>query len=734
MKRLITSALPYVNNVPHLGNLIQVLSGDVFARFCRAKGYQTLYICGTDEYGTATETKALQEGLSPKELCDKFHKIHKEIYDWFNIEFDEFGRTSDSEQTVIVQQIFNELDKNGFIKEHISEQFFCDKCQRFLADRHVKGGCPKCGSANGRGDQCQDCGAMLDPIDLINPKCNTCSSLPHFKSTKHLYIDLPAIAPQLKSWLDKASVEGKWSDNAITTARGWLKDGLKERSITRDLKWGIPVPKAGFEDKVFYVWFDAPIGYISITKHKLGDSYKDWWLNPDTTKLYQFIGKDNIPFHTIIFPSTLIGSGQNFTKLYKMSASEYLNYEDKKFSKTDGIGIFGDDCQATGIPADVWRFYVYYNRPESHDTIFTWQDFKEKVNSELIGNFSNLVNRTLAFINKYYNNEVPPGQLDEELWAEVNKQQQLFMQQMENCEIKHALHNLLHISDIGNKTFQKGEPWHLIKNEPAKAAQLIFNLTYLVRNLALLMDIFIPTTAKKILTMLNSEATWDNLDNFTNLKTINKAEILFKVLDDEEIAGFKTQFDGRQDTKNIKQDKKMTETPAKKPINQNVERNFANTINLVAAKIVKVEKPADAENLYILQLNLGDELGQRQIVSSIVAFYKEDELLDKTIVIVENLKKAKFRGIPSEGMLLAAGNKEATPEECEVIFTEAPAGSRFLPEGIEAEVAKRNISVDRFFGFPLTTLNGAVSYNGKNLVTAAGVKLAANKYTNSPVG
>ncbi len=403
-RRLVTSALPYVNNVPHLGNLIQVLSADVFSRACRLLGYDTLYVCGTDEYGTATETRAQEEGVSPAELCSRYHEIHRQVYDWFQVSFDKFGRTSTEQQTRIVQQLFKDLDANGYIAEQEIEQLFCDSCSRFLADRFVRGVCPHCGYADARGDQCENCGKLLDPTDLKEPRCSTCGQTPHPKRTKHLYIDLPAIRPKLETWIKKASKEGFWANNAIQMTQAWIRDGLKPRAITRDLKWGIPVPKPGYENKVFYVWFDAPIGYISITAalgEEKGFDYADWWKNPDNVDLFQFIGKDNIPFHTVIFPSTLLASGKQWTMLHHMSSTEYLNYEAGKFSKSKGIGVFGTDAMETGIPSDVWRFYIFYNRPEKSDYIFTWNDFLEKINGELIGNLGNLVNRTLAFVARF---------------------------------------------------------------------------------------------------------------------------------------------------------------------------------------------------------------------------------------------------------------------------------------------------------------------------------------------
>ena len=325
-KRLVTSALPYVNNIPHLGNLTQVLSADVFARFCRSKGYETLYICGTDEYGTATETKALKEGVTPQELCDHYNAIHRDIYQWFDIKFDHFGRTSTPEQTRIVQEIFAKVDAAGYINEKETEQLYCPKCERFLADRFVEGTCPHCGSTGARGDQCDACQTLLDPIELLDSHCGVCGTKPTSKKTRHLYLDLPKALPLLEAWMQDASVEGFWANNAVQVTKSWIRDGLKERCITRDLKWGIPVPKPGFENKVFYVWFDAPIGYVSITANGT-DDWRRWWHEPESTELFQFIGKDNIPFHTVIFPSCQLATGDTWTMLHHMSSTEYLYYE-----------------------------------------------------------------------------------------------------------------------------------------------------------------------------------------------------------------------------------------------------------------------------------------------------------------------------------------------------------------------------------------------------------------------
>ncbi|KAJ1941196.1 methionine--tRNA ligase mes1, partial [Linderina pennispora] len=392
---LITSALPYVNNVPHLGNVIgSTLSADVFARYSRVRGNNTLYICGTDEYGTATETKALEEGVSCQELCDKYHALHAEVYKWFDLSFNHFGRTSTPKQTEIVQDIFLKAHNNGYIIENEMTQLYCEKCERFLADRYVEGVCPYCSYEDARGDQCDKCGKLINAVDLIEPRCKLDSNRPVVRDSKHLFLDLEKLQPQCEEFVRKSSEAGQWSQNGVTITNTWLKEGLKPRCITRDLKWGVPVPLEGFDSKVFYVWFDACVGYPSITANYT-DDWEKWWKNPDNVKLYQFMGKDNVPFHTVVFPSSEIASGDNWTFLHHISTCEYLNYETGKFSKSRGVGVFGNNAQETGVPADVWRYFLLANRPETADTIFTWTDFVARNNNELLANIGNFVNRVI---------------------------------------------------------------------------------------------------------------------------------------------------------------------------------------------------------------------------------------------------------------------------------------------------------------------------------------------------
>jgi methionyl-tRNA synthetase len=751
-RRLITSALPYVNNVPHLGNIIQVLSADCFARFCRLRSYQTLYICGTDEYGTATETKAAEEGISPRELCDRYYRIHDEIYRWFNIAFDKFGRTSTPIQTEVTQGIFKKLDSAGLIAEHTIEQLYCGQCGRFLADRYVLGTCPHCGYGGARGDQCEACGKLLDPTELQESRCSVCGSSPVLRSTKHLYIDLPLIKERLERWIDRASAEGFWAFNAVKMTEAWIRDGLRERAITRDLKWGIPVPKPGFEDKVFYVWFDAPIGYISITGN-LGDELgldwrafvDSWWKSPNDVELFQFIGKDNIPFHTVIFPSSLLGTGEPWTMLHHMSSTEYLNYESGKFSKTRGIGVFGTDAMETGIAADVWRFYIFYNRPERADSLFTWSDFQEKVNGELIGNLGNLVNRTLSFVTRYYGGLIPQGGVTEGTFFEkLRAYEDRIGEFLERAELREAFRTVFELSSFANKTFQDGEPWKKRVGEPPKAEALIRQLCYAVRDIAVMIEPFLPQAARRIAAFFGlefaerepgafriredsaggesrspvSRLSWKSLGKEEGLSRVLQSEVLFSRLEDDLITELRDRYAGTQ-----KERRDSAEASAGKDASAEERApRFEDTLDLRAAKIVKIERHPKADKLYIETLEIPRPDGtmeERIIVSGLAPFYREEQLLGKHIILAYNLKAAKLRGVESRGMLLAAsdhGGPEGA-ERVEVLDAgDSPPGTRVFLAGDSPEPPPPGeIDIDTFFKVPLRVNGGLVESGGRAL-------------------
>lgn len=557
---MITAALPYVNNVPHLGNLIGcVLSADVFARYGRIRGYNILYVCGTDEYGTATETKAYQEDVklynadvrkACKAVCDKYHKEHRAVYDWFQISTDHFGRTSTKEQTEIVHEIFHDLDANNMWIEKDVDQLFSPKLDKFLADRFVEGTCPKCNYVDARGDQCDKCGSLINAIELIDPRCKFTGCKPEIRTSRHLFLDLPKLEPEIKAYLYSQIPE--WSNNARQILESWLKKGLEPRCMTRDLKWGIKVPKEGYEHKVFYVWFDAPIGYPSITACYTKE-WRQWW-HGDNVEYFQFMGKDNVPFHSVMFPAYLIGTRKPWKLVNNIQGTEYLNYENGKFSKSRGVGVFGNQASQTDIPSDVWRFYLIYVRPEAQDTEFQWNDFQTKNNSELLNNLGNFVNRALTFVVKFYDSKVPTAQINGTMrtWsAEVDELLQEYLTAMELNNQRDGLRTILSISKLGNKLIQVWQPWVKVKsknesekNEAAASVMLAANLCLLISTI---IEPFMPFTSIEISRQLSVSRPEIPLHFARYLKPDHKiygATPLFKKITDEEIKQYREMFAG----------------------------------------------------------------------------------------------------------------------------------------------------------------------------------------------
>uniref|UniRef100_A0A667XA99 Methionine--tRNA ligase, cytoplasmic n=1 Tax=Myripristis murdjan TaxID=586833 RepID=A0A667XA99_9TELE len=558
---LLTSALPYVNNVPHLGNIIGcVLSADVFSRYGRLRGWNLLFICGTDEYGTATENKAREEGLTPQQICDKYHAVHASIYKWFQIDFDFFGRTTTKKQTEIAQDIFWRLHKRDFLVEDTVEQLRCESCQRFLADRFVEGICPFCNYPEARGDQCDKCGRLINAVELREPQCKVCRQTPVIRSSKHLFLDLPKLEGQLDEWLDKSTGSGDWTANAKQITRSWLRDGLKPRCITRDLKWGTPVPHPDFAEKVFYVWFDAPIGYLSITANYT-DQWEKWWKNPQQVELYNFMAKDNVPFHSVVFPCSLLGAQDNYTLVNHLVATEYLNYEDTKFSKSRGVGVFGDMAQDTGIPSDVWRFYLLYLRPEGQDSAFSWADMALKNNSELLNNLGNFINRAGMFVSKFFDGCVPVMELQQEdkrLLAQVGWELRQYIQLMDKVKIRDALKHILNISRHGNQYIQVNEPWKNIKGGDSER-QRASTVTGLSVNIACLLSVmlqpYMPAVSQTIRKQLNApescintmlQGTGTFVCALTAGHRIGTVSPLFQKLEADQIEALKKRFGGQQ--------------------------------------------------------------------------------------------------------------------------------------------------------------------------------------------
>ncbi|KAN0060738.1 methionine--tRNA ligase mes1 [Thecaphora frezii] len=570
---LITSALPYVNNVPHLGNIIgSTLSADVYARYSRTRNRNTLYICGTDEYGTATETKALEDGVTPQQLVDKYHAVHAKVYEWFQLGFDHFGRTTTPKQTEIAQDVFLKLHENGYLEEKSMTQLYCETCTRFLADRYVEGVCPKCGYDDARGDQCDKCGQLLDAIELVKPRCKICSSSPIQRESRHMFLRIDNLQPLTEEWARAAAEAGAWSTNSRQITESWFKEGLRPFSLTRDLKWGVPVPIKGMEDKVLYVWFDAPIGYPSITANYT-DEWQQWWKNPDNVKLYQFMGKDNVRFHTVIFPSCLIGTKEPWTKLYHISTTEYLQYEGGKFSKSRNIGVFGDKAGELGLSPSVWRYYLLANRPETNDSQFGWRDFIARNNSELLANLGNFCNRVLTFMKKY-DQVIPEIPADSELKTykqgaldaaaegdqeasviakyvrDVNAILAQYIESMEAVKIRAGLQHMMALSARSNLFLvEMGFDNTLYTERRARCDEVMIVTLNVIWLLSALIHPFMPETCDSILKQLDAPPRAVPEDGRLHLDLlpghkIGKAAHLFKRIDEKQEDVWRKQFGG----------------------------------------------------------------------------------------------------------------------------------------------------------------------------------------------
>ncbi|MDT8391522.1 MAG: methionine--tRNA ligase [Lentisphaeria bacterium] len=711
-KRLITSALPYVNNEPHLGNIIGcVLSADVFARFCRSRNYETLYVCGTDEYGTATETKALEAGVTPRQICDKFHAIHKKIYAHFNISFDLFGRTSTPTHTDVVQEIFRDVLANGHLIEIDSEQYFSETLDTFLADRLIVGTCPKCGYEDARGDQCDGCGGLLTPTELRNPRCAIDGGVPVLRETRHLYLNLPDISEPLEHFQEAAYTAGNWPNNAVTTTRAWMARGLEPRAITRDLKWGVPVPLAGFEKKVFYVWFDAPIGYVSITKSGLGDDWEKWWMDPENTELYQFMAKDNIPFHSVIFPATQLATGKPWTMVHHLSSTEYLNYEDSKFSKSRNIGVFGTDVIDLGIPVDLWRFYLLAVRPEKQDTAFCWQEFFDRVNNEFIDNIGNLVNRSLVYCVNNFDGTLSAVPLSAEQQAFIQEALALetkITAAYESVSPREAVRLILALGKISNRFFQEQEPWVTIKVDRDAVQGTINILAHVIRDLAVMLTPIMPETGERLFNMLGIEAAnWDDLGDFTSLlgRAVGAPEILFPKLDNALVPVYKERFSGVT----------RVDPWAK--------------IELRVGKVLAVESHPTASHLYVETIDIGEDQ-PRVIASGLVKHFQPEDILGQHVLVASNLSPANLSGVISDGMILCAAKKK----KMEMISTAGlPVGSIVHRQGEAPEERPDKIGIDEFKAVDLRAKDGVVQADGIPLVVN-GQPLRVTDLLNAKIG
>ncbi len=556
-RKLITSALLYINGLPHLGHIIGCLMpSDLYARFSRAMGDKVLYICGTDEHGAAVEIAANKAGVDIREYCTDYFKQHKEIYEGFNLSYDYLGRSSDDASKELTYRIFSELDKNGYIVEKTMKQVFSIDDNMFLADRYIYGTCPYCGYDKARGDQCENCTKVLEATDLINPKSAISdSSNIEVRETRHLFLDLHKAEPKLKEWLKTKA--GVWPDVAFSIAQKWLKEGLQERCITRDLKWGFQVPKKGFEDKVFYVWFDAPISYIGITKQwadATGNKWEDWWLNQDDVSSYQFMGKDNVPYHAISFPATLIGAQENWTQVNMLKGGSYLTFEGGKFSKSENRGIFAKEALEE-FGADYWRYWLMANAPESSDTEFTFDGFAGVVNKDLNGVLGNFVSRVLKMTASKLGSEVPEisseiTEVETQMLDNLQARIDAYIEHMQKCEIRKAMAELRAMWVEGNNYISTTEPWAVIKTDENRAKTILNICINLIRIFAIFTSHIMPQTAEKMLEQLGLTPEY-NIKDFNVAKEISVlpaghnfvvGEPLFERISDERVVELKEKY------------------------------------------------------------------------------------------------------------------------------------------------------------------------------------------------
>jgi len=544
-KVLVTSAWPYINVIPHLGNLVgSVLSADVAARYYRLRGDDVLMVSGSDEHGTPIEVEALRQGITPKELTDRNHARVAELFRKWGASFDNYTRTESPVHKKFVQELLMKIYKNGYIFSQETQMLYCEHDQRFLPDRFVEGKCPYCGYERARGDQCDRCGRLLETTFLIEPYCVICKNKPTVKTTRHWYIDLSRFEDQLSQYIkDNKQLPA----NAKNFSLNWIKEGLKPRAVTRDVEWGIPAPFPGAEGKTIYVWVDAVLGYVSATiEHckRIGkpEKWREFWFDKAAKTLY-FVGKDNIPFHTIILPALLLASGEDYNLPWNVSATEFLQFKGEKASKSQRIGIWIDEALEL-FPADYWRFFLMATRPEAKDTNFSWGLFLEKINADLNDTFGNFIHRTLTFINAQFNGEIPqPKKLtpeDEAVLQAIREKVEAAAQEFEDAKLQSAANTLIGISRVGNQYLNEKEPWNLIKTDRAKAATVLYVAAQVVKAVAVVSAPFIPTTAEQLWQTLNlsgsvHKSRWEEaLKPLEAGHKIAKAKPLFRKIDADE--------------------------------------------------------------------------------------------------------------------------------------------------------------------------------------------------------
>lgn len=668
-RKMITAALPYANGPVHIGHLAGVyIPADVYARFQRNTGQEIAFICGSDEHGIPITIRAKKEGITPQDVVDKYHEIIKKSFADLGISFDEYSRTTSKKHYEVSQEFFLNLYNKGKFEEEISEQFFDEQAGEFLADRYIVGTCPKCSNENAYGDQCEKCGSTLSPTELINPKSMLSGNTPVVKETKNWYLPLNEYENFLSEWIIKGH-QDDWKPNVYGQVKSWLNDGLKPRAMTRDLNWGVPVPLPNAEGKVLYVWFDAPIGYISFTQEwaeKNGKNWKDFWQNEETD-LIHFIGKDNIVFHCIIFPSMMKAHG-DYIMPKNVPAFEFLNLENDKISTSRNWAVWAHEyVEDFPDQQDALRYALLSSAPETKDNNFTWKDFQTKNNSELVGIFGNFINRVTVLTQKYYNGIVPQPnefeQVDKDLFHEMQQIPEKIGKNLDEFRFRDALTEMMNLARLGNKYLADEEPWKVIKDNPERVKTQMFCALQVAGALAYLCEPFLPFTSQKMKSGLNlGNKNWYEVLNTPPIPTghqINEMPLLFSKIEDDVI---EAQIKKLENTKINNQ----KTNPNANPMKEQISFDDFTKIDLRTATILEAEKVEKADKLLKLKVDTGVDV--RTVVSGIAESFSPEEIIGKQVMILLNLAPRKIRGIESQGMLLLTTKPDGklsfvTPDE-----------------------------------------------------------------------
>ncbi len=671
-RHLITSALPYANGPVHIGHLAGVyVPADIYARYLRLKGEEVLFIGGSDEHGVPITIKAKQNGCTPQDVVDKYHTIIKDSFKELGISFDVYSRTSSKIHHKTAAEFFKKLYTDGKFIEKESEQYFDTEANTFLADRYITGTCPKCGAEGAYGDQCEKCGSTLSPDELINPKSAISGSEPIKKTTKHWYLPLDQYEGWLKEWILEGHKE--WKTNVYGQCKSWIDGGLQPRAVSRDLDWGVPVPVEGAEGKVLYVWFDAPIGYISNTIEICPNDWEKWWKSEDT-KMVHFIGKDNIVFHCIVFPSMLKAYGDGFILPENVPANEFLNLEGDKISTSRNWAVWLHEY-LVDFPGqqDVLRYVLCANAPETKDNDFTWKDFQTRNNSELVAIYGNFVNRAVVLTHKYFEGKVPSlGNLqdvDKEVLDQIPTIKKNLEYNLNNYKFREALKEAMNLARLGNKYLTETEPWKLAKTDMERVATILNISLQLCANLAIAFEPFLPFSSAKLVNILNIEnISWSDFGSGEILKPghqLNAAQLLFAKIEDETIDA---QIKKLNDTKAANEAKAAQAATTAAPVAQKEECTFDDfmKMDIRTATVLEAVKVPKTDKL--LQLTIDTGLDKRTIVSGIAEYYTPEEMVGKQICILANLAPRKIKGIESKGMILMAKDesgrmKFVTPSE-----------------------------------------------------------------------